>query len=455
MLITRSRFVLALSLVIVFVLGARADLDPKRWREVAERLDEILKAQDEKGADKEAATLIREAARDDSERAARYVVKTIAKFPESLEVFRAAHDAIGALRNERALKLLKDDAWFQKDWRVRVILVEGLGKRGALDQAALDKALADKENAVQLAAVKEIARARTIAGVEALCATMAKIEAKGGLRGAGWQAARNALIAILGVEREGGQDFKNYLDENRAKFIEGRGIPAPPAAPRAGREEPDRGGIAGGRRGETVTLFGQAIHCKNVVLIIDVSGSMEIPDPLPEGPGTVLRDPSKGEVDETRRRIYRAKEELKRVLEKLAKAKGKVNVIAYSTEVSPWRPEGLHELGSESLRSACAFVDAFKAEGVTATDLAIQEAFRIAPEADCFYLISDGFATHDGQRKIPTSRILTEVAELNRLRHVQINTLGFVSPFGGTPSADPELMKALAEQTGGTYSEIK
>jgi hypothetical protein len=431
--------VLAL-LGVLAALPARAELDAKRWKESAEKLEAAIA----EGNEKEVGRRIQEIAADDSERAAKLFVKALAKMPESLDLFRAVDPFVSALKNEKGLKLLQGEAAGAKDWRVRSLLFDALGRRGVLGEALVLKALGDKQEEVALAAVREIARAKTAAGVAALCDFMATKEAKGGLRGVVWQAAKNALVRILGVDREGGQDFKNYFEDHKKDFVEGKGIPAAGAA--EGRRDKEGG--------QTVAIFGQEIHCKSVVLILDVSGSMDIPDQPPPDQRTVLRKPDKSEEDEWRR-ITRAKKEFKRVLEGLAKGKAKVNVITFSTDVEAWKPEGLFDLTDSNLKSASSFVDKFKADGVTCTDSALEWAFQHAPQADCFYLISDGYATHDGTAKVPTKRILDEVAEMNRLRHVQINTLGFVSPFPDAPSADPELMQALADATGGTYSEVK
>ncbi len=430
-----------------FAPPARAELPWAEWRDLLERVESAL----EEGDERAAAALLRDLARDDSERAVKVLVKVLARFGDRTPVWKATDDAVAAFKNKDAIAALQSQVAEAPDWKARALLLQALAKRKALPHAVLEKALQDREESVALAAVAEIGRTKTLAGIEALCALMARIESKGGTRGVVWQAARNVLVRALGVEREGGQDFKNYLDENRRRFVEGRGIPGgrPPAGPAAG----ERDGAGAGRIGET-TIFGQPIHCKNVVIVLDVSGSMDIPDPLHEG-GTVLRDPTQEEVDPERRRINRAKKELKRVLDELAKRGARVNLIAYSTDVELWKkPGGLHPLNAANLRSAHAFVDSFKPEGVTATDAALEVAFEAIPEADCIYLISDGFATHDGTTKIPTDLIVQRVRELNRLRHVQINTLGFVSPVGA-PSADRELMEALAEATGGTYSEIR
>ena len=86
--------------------------------------------------------------------------------------------------------------------------------------------------------------------------------------------------------------------------------------------------------------------------------------------------------------------------------------------------------------------------------MALQTAFQIAPQSDCFYLISDGKATHDGQSFIPAAQIIGEVERSNKLRKVQVNTFGFIPPKGAE-AADVPLMTGLAEKTGGTYTEIR
>ncbi|HVY61316.1 MAG TPA: hypothetical protein VHF22_06660, partial [Planctomycetota bacterium] len=232
----------------------------------------------------------------------------------------------------------------------------------------------------------------------------------------------------------------------------GRGIPPDPA--KAKRSE---GG--GGRVGETV-VFGTELYCKNVVLILDISGSMEITDPYPPGMDLGSKErsyvESNGMTDPDRKRINRARNELMKLLDQLAKAKGKANIITYSSYVNSWKPEGLHDVSS-SLSSAKEYLKDVKAEGVTATLSALEAAFAVAPQADCFYLFSDGKATDDGEHFIPAATIIAEVEKMNKLRKVQINTFGFIPPSGVSErdGADVELMSGLAEKTGGTYTEIR
>jgi hypothetical protein len=150
-------------------------------------------------------------------------------------------------------------------------------------------------------------------------------------------------------------------------------------------------------------------------------------------------------------RLQRAQRQLKNVLKRLP-ANFKVNIVAYSGHVKIWRgSEGdkgpsLHVLNDANRKAACDFVDQFRADGVTATDTALLRGYEVEG-ARCFYLLSDGFATHDGRTPVPTEEILG-VIEDYKDRHVIIHTLGF-------RGADVDMMQQVAKATGGKYSDIK
>ncbi|GIW72254.1 MAG: hypothetical protein KatS3mg102_1796 [Planctomycetota bacterium] len=453
----RRRLGLVAGLALVLCLAAglipppvRAELDRRSYAELLQQLDQAVR----EGADAQAAELLRQLAADDSARAVRVLVKVAAVLPESESIYDAVQEFVRRITDSQARRELRRQALKGQPWQLRVMLLDALGQhRGGEELETLAEATRDRDQRVALAAVRQLASLKTRAAVEALIAAMERYDKRPHERDVLWQDLRNALARLLGVELDMGLDYRGYFEARREQFVDGRGLPGAGAArPRRAAEE-----------GASVTLFGQPIHCRRVVLILDVSGSMDICDPYPEGSGPATRAREGGEPerydytkDPERKRIARAKKELVRTLEQLAAAGAQVNICAYSTFTQWWKPEGLHRLTPQELASAKAFVDSFVAEGVTATDTALLEAFRVAPEADCFYLISDGFATHDGTTKVPTAEILRAVAEANRLRKVQINTLGFLpNPDVVNDGADPELMGALAEQTGGTYTQIR
>jgi hypothetical protein len=431
----------------------RAELSASEWSKVAEAAEGAARRQDERGA-REA---LLAAAKDDSERAVKLVASVLAQFKTagyaSEAVVEGAADALEQMRAPKALeemrRALRGGA---KDARFRTLCADALGERGRSETEALAAALEDKDEVVVRAAARQLSRFRTEAAVLALAAAMEKLESKKRTSGT-WQDLRNALTRTLGVELAGGTDYRNYYEANKARFVEGRGIPPEDPAGEAGHA---KGG--GGRAGETV-VFGTSLTCRNVVVVLDRSGSMVVPDPYPPGeaPSTAPREyvESMGMKDPDRVRMTRAKKELVKLLDGLAKAKGKVNIIAYSTDVECWKPDGLHELGIGNLASAKAFVEGLTPEGVTATDSALETAFAVAPGAECIYLISDGKATQDGKTYISAQEIIRRVETLNRVRKVQVSTFGFVPAGGKGESADVPLMQGLAEATGGTFTPIR
>jgi hypothetical protein len=427
--------------------AARAELDRRAYGEVLKKLDQAARS----GADGAVASALRELAADDSARAVKVMAKVVKAMPQSTAVHDAVMDFVAELKDPKAWKELRKQVKRGKPWELRVVLVDAVGKHhGQAEVVLLGEATGDKVHRVALAAVRQLGALKTTPAVEQLVAAMQARE-DDGKRDVVWQDMRNALGRTLGTKLDAAIDYQNLFRARQADFVEGRGIPA------SHDDGPSAGEIG------SVTLFGEPIHCEKVVLILDVSGSMVIADPYPpgEGPGgtSAARDGG-GEYDYVkdpeRKRIYRARKELIKTLEGLAAQGAEANVIAYSTDVKMWKPEGVHKLGAENLKEAKAFVDAFVAEGVTATDTALMYAFERCKDADCFYLISDGFATHDGQSKVPSRDILERVAEANRLLKIQVNTLGFAAnAHVDNDGADAELMTGLAAQTGGTYTEIR
>lgn len=444
------RRLLAIVLVLVATATvARAELDSAAWRKISDLAEQSVKRNDREGA----THAIRACAKDDSERAVKLISTTWAKFPgEDYALEDAVANALEALKSEKAVAQLRKELTTSKDGRLKALIVDLLGSRGGKkEEPAFIPLLEDKSESLVRGVVRQLARFRSEAGIRAMCNAMEKLEAKGNTA-ATWQDMRHALTRALGVELQGGADYRNYLDANKERFVAGKGIPAP-----EGKEGAAGGGS--GRSGETV-VFGTELYCKNVVIILDTSGSMDHFDPYPPGfdPGSVPREyvESGGIKDPSRNRMFRAKKAIQSLLDELAKAKGKVNLVDYGTSPSSWREKDLHELNTANLSSLKKYVEELKPDGVTCTDRAFVTAFEIAPQADCFYLISDGKATHDGTNFIPAEKILDEVEKLNRVRKVQINTFGFIPPKGSRlEGADVPLMQGLAEKSGGTYTEIR
>lgn len=211
-----------------------------------------------------------------------------------------------------------------------------------------------------------------------------------------------------------------------------------------------------------LTLFGAAVTGKNIIFVLDVSGSMLTTDPLPPGEQqdqgrTVVVDPRKPRGPRVppadRRRINRAKKELTKVVQALP-PDVRFNIIAYSTEVWPWK-RSMTGASESAKKNAAGFISEMRAEGITVTDRALEDAFSDLA-VDTVYLITDGAPTHIGSTGPGKpedadeliAQILLRTRELNFLRDVRIFTLGF-------RSAEEEFLKKLSREHSGRYVRIK
>jgi hypothetical protein len=266
-----------------------------------------------------------------------------------------------------------------------------------------------------------------------------------------WDILRNGLGKLLGQRLESGIEYRS-----RWEIVKSEGGLAKVSP----REEPvEAEPLPPGGVSSSVRLFGRAIECTRIVFILDVSGSMTAIDPTdgPELPGgSVTRGGGDSQAPKPAalNRLDRAKRELESVLMNLP-ATTKVNIVTYSSpsDIQLWKgaagdkPPQVHALSEENKKSAVAFVKGETARGTTATDMALARAFGV-DGARCFYLLSDGAATHDGTTPVPLEEIIGLIDSLGKDRNVTIHTLGF-------QGADREAMMAIARHTGGKYSDIR
>src|SRR6185295_6936488 len=118
-----------------------------------------------------------------------------------------------------------------------------------------------------------------------------------------------------------------------------------------------------------------------------------------------------------------------------------INMIFFDDRIEPWR-KSLVPIKA-NLKEAQAVVSRVAARGQTNIFDALEVAFA-HKEADTIYLLSDGDPSNG--RVIDPDDILREIRKMNRLRQLVIHTISFGSS---------RFMKALAEQNGGQYVEIK
>ncbi|MBN1442929.1 MAG: VWA domain-containing protein [Planctomycetes bacterium] len=436
------------------------------WREAAQQLSQSVRDLDVTGF----LDALAEVLSGEDSRSVRLAVESYARLADELcarkewSAFHYLHQrtaaAFSRISDKSAIRELDSLRRRGRAWRARLLAIDVAALHSDLDlEACCLDALHDESPAVVRRALHYLARDRKIPVVERIVARFLALEESRGKRARSdeesseWSrtlfAFRSALQQLLGVDLPAAIDWKNYVETRK----ESKDFFRPPGS--------------SGKPGLTeITLFGAAVTGKNIVFILDVSGSMVIPDPPPaddlaQGPSgrTVVGDPRRRAMDEemreSRRRIRRAKKELTRVVRSLPDDV-RFNLIAYSSDVRPWK-KLMVRATKEAKEAAAKFIEELEAEGITVTDMAIEEAFTDL-DIDTIYLLTDGAPTHvggttDSSSLPPDARDLIEkihgrVAELNFLRGVRIFCLGF-------RGAEEKFLEKLSVDHGGQYVRIR
>ena len=375
-------------------------------------------------------------------------------------VFMRAIRELSLVRREAAMEIIAAQVQAGKKWPARAVCLYATIQNPEMD--AIDvclTALTDKSPEVVRASAQALGHSKNALAIPPLIAAMEKWEevdtaenaskrGRKGLEGseAGrvWLAIRDSLHRLIGKSLHSAIAYKTYYDAHRDSID--------PTKVDLSLEEESTTGLG---------LFGLELTGRNIVFILDISGSMMSSDPLtPEQieklrrtTGVAGDDSLEKAMMEDRRRIVRAKKELTGVVGGLPEDKN-FNIIAFSSEVSPWE-RLLVEAIEKKRKEALAYIAGLEATGITVTDEALQEALA-DPRIDTIYLITDGAPTHVGltgpglppDSKNLMERILEETRAVNHLRGVRIFTLGF-------EGAEETFLKKLSEENGGRYVRIE
>jgi hypothetical protein len=393
---------------------------------------------------KKAIELIGKLAADDSERLAKFLFSISSKYytPEIIEDIK---QALGKISDHDGVRYVVTNATRAKTG-LRPALAQVLGSMSNKDAFnVLLKYLDSRDAATVKEAAKAIARKRDSNVVSKLIKSLEYWEDRDKKVVA---ELRYALTYCTGASSSEGldkaEDWRNFWRKKSSESDSsgsGRTATANPKTP---------------------DFFGTALSSMRFVFIIDISGSMNIVDP---GEGDTSGDASGGtapseEVEKERAagqtRIARTKAELIKAIKQISKDV-KFNIITFCHDIKSWK-SSLQEANAANKQAAIEFVKGLTASGLTYTDDALREAFK-NKDADTFLLLSDGAPTHEGgeareewgghrDSKEVIERIHKEVTELNRLRNVRINTIGF-------KDANVEFMKKLAKDNGGSCTELK
>ncbi|MGE4632880.1 MAG: VWA domain-containing protein [Planctomycetota bacterium] len=383
-----------------------------------------------------------------------YVVDRHRIFIASVKAFSGITDS--QLGSEIS-KVLKQN----RRWPARIFALEVSLQSASIDSVQLAlSAIDDKSPQAASVAARILGWSQSVLAIEPLISAMTRWEqastrdrvVHGGRKeldkragDRAWLACRDALERLTGISLHAADQYKNWVAAHRDEI------------------DPSKVDLTKPREKVTGTgLFGLDITGKNIVFVIDISGSMLATDPpSDEEMERIQRSTGIGDsieekihqLMEGRRRIKRARNELRRAIESLGEDKN-FSLISFSSAVQPWS-DVLVPATKENRKSAVQFIDGFRAHGITVTDEALLEALSDAT-VDTIYLITDGAPTHIGSQgdQMPPDaadlmkRILEDTRAINHLRGIRIFTLGFIG-------AEEDFLDTLAKDNHGRYVRIR
>ena len=438
------RFLSFIPALVLFCASAQAaEVSSSRARKYAKTMQALIQAENEEELTK---FIVRMGVLDHP-RSVILIPPAATLLPSKIN-YEKALDAIGALENPEAAAALIKNYKKAQSLEDKVLLLDSFGYRD--DKPTGEEILASFGNKllrIQLTGLRAAGQRKLKAAVGPL---IALVETQTEERDLLWLEGRTALLKITGQDFETGADWEKWWAAERESFDP--------------NEAPDEDGrtVVVRKAAESVEFFGTEIFSRNLIFVIDVSGSMAMFD---QGRSTIK------EAQKARVRLDRARKQLLVAIESLPKG-ARFNIIAYSNKVTAWQ-KSLKPASKSAIKSAGKFVKGFLARGATYTDDALKRAFEDS-EADTIVLLSDGAPT---KPEFPSDyligEILKDIANLNAARKMRINTFGFEGvgrwpdkipgqPSGPLPLPTPKdvevftgFMKQLAEDNHGSFQSIK
>ncbi|MCO5170184.1 MAG: VWA domain-containing protein [Planctomycetes bacterium] len=425
----------------------------------------------------------------------------VTPFPNAtVEVFVAEHarDGLvameaGAGRDEVRGQLEKK----KRDPRLIVPLAEVIS---AWSEEASVRVLADllaqRDERQVVAGARGLARLRRKECIRPLISAFGNLQAAGGEP---FEAVGSALLTLTGQGFRTAQDWTKWWETNEATWDPSQRNAAG-GATRTRPFQPDAPSMF-----ESMT-----IRSKKVVIVLDISGSMHIRnyvlDPIEEAPPPRGRDqggdgsrtregedapqsgpkPQQGAPlppgvdpdapgykkkpctfnqcpgargtgpecpsDENLPNWYRRHDRLMRQVSAVIRAfkpDVKFNMVAFSSDARPWKPNALQPANDRNKQEALRWVEALQPSGATLAEKAMELAFKYE-EADTIIFVTDGAPTNPAGRPYDQTRwrdLLDEVKRLNKTRKVTIDVIAIAE--GHTDFA-----RGLARENNGTYVTV-
>lgn len=355
------------------------------------------------------------------------------------------------MKGAAALERIAHHANKSNAFEVRVFLTLVLAKRPEADAfAAVLRNLYDPFPSVAFAAIEAIVERGQLGAVDHLIEALDFQEKRGG----GGDPLikyeiRKALTTFTTEDFEIAADWANFWEPRKKDFVRPDGVNRKDALTGVQRTGPK--------------FFDIEVVDTKVLFLLDISGSMDKRDPLPEeegdpdggaksgGTGVVDKDKKKKEEDEpipeSRRRLTRVQKELSKVISELPRGT-QFEIIIFNHEVRPFKGKLVD--ASEAVKAeAIRFITSLQPQGETHTDDALEAAFEV-PNVTSIFLLSDG-APRRNDTLLDVKPILDRVRELNRYRRVFLHTVGFEQAGSNLR----KFMQQLAKQNRGVYKALR
>ena len=389
----------------------------------------------------------------DDKKAAGVIVKTLGLVPIA-EIFDAAVEALVELGSEKVAptfeKLLKKKR--PSDIPLLVIVSVAEKMNDDVSEGWVFICLEKGGNRVARSAVPVLVERKSKEAIPVLLDLLEKVGLDPSTES---YRVRDALVALTGFDFDSIEDWRSFW-ETRKDTLDPKNLDKEFEGP-TGLQRKLPGTY------EPPEFFGVKILSNRVVFVVDVSGSMNWWDELPDGSGE--------EIWRDRRRMTRVIKQLREVVTKMP-SQSLFNIVRYSDSVRAWQDRGVVPANAKFKKSALKFIDAMQPGGGTHTDSALERAFE-EQDVDTIILLSDGAPSRSGAKpKEMMADILQQVAKMNKLANVTLHTFGFVGeaklPPGvkrgksskpdeddPTPEDFEKFLRQLAEDNGGKFNAIE